>query len=87
MFRKPGCPATRRSCITASSHRRGTPPAVIARLNSALNIALADTTVRSRLAVDGVETLPGTPKAYAADIASEQAKWSAIIKTTGVTAE
>ncbi len=65
----------------------GTPPALIAKLNSALNVALADTTVRSRLAVDGVETLPGTSEAYAADIASEQAKWSAIIKKSGVTAE
>jgi hypothetical protein len=50
-------------------------------------MALADTTVRNRLAVDGAETLPGTPLAYAADIASDQSKWSAIIKTSGVTAE
>lgn len=65
----------------------GTPPEVIGKLNSALNIALADITVRNRLAVDGAETLPGTPQAYAADIASEQSKWSAIIKRSGVTAE
>jgi tripartite-type tricarboxylate transporter receptor subunit TctC len=65
----------------------GTPPAVIARLNGALNGVLADTDVQSRLAVDGAETLPGTPAAYAADIASEEAKWSDIIKKSGVTAE
>ena len=65
----------------------GTPPAIIAKLNAALNGALADADVRSRLAVDGAETLPGTPEAYAADIASEQAKWSAIIKKSGVTAQ
>jgi hypothetical protein len=28
-----------------------------------------------------------TPEAYAADIASEEAKWGAIIKQTGVTAQ
>ncbi|HTV36071.1 MAG TPA: tripartite tricarboxylate transporter substrate binding protein [Xanthobacteraceae bacterium] len=65
----------------------GTPPAVIAKLNYALNFALADTAVRSRLAVDGAETRPGTPQAYAADIASEQSKWSAIITKSGVTGQ
>jgi hypothetical protein len=39
--------------------------------------------VRRRLAVDGVETLPGAPEAYAADIAGEEAKWSAIIQGVG----
>jgi tripartite-type tricarboxylate transporter receptor subunit TctC len=61
----------------------GTPQPVVAKLNSALNDALADDEVRRRLAVDGVETLPGTPEAYAADIAGEEAKWSAIIQGVG----
>lgn len=65
----------------------GTAPAVIAKLNASLNLALAETSVRKRLAVDGAETLPGTPDAYAADIASEQSKWSAIIKKSGVAAQ
>jgi tripartite-type tricarboxylate transporter receptor subunit TctC len=65
----------------------GTPPPVIAKLNAALNRALAADDVRSRLAVDGAEALPGTPEAYAADIAAEEAKWSAIIKEAGVTGQ
>jgi tripartite-type tricarboxylate transporter receptor subunit TctC len=65
----------------------GTPPAVIAKLNASLNLALADTSVRNRFALDGAETLPGTPDAYAADIANEQSKWSAIIKKSGVAAQ
>jgi tripartite-type tricarboxylate transporter receptor subunit TctC len=65
----------------------GTPPEVIAKLNAALNNALADGDIRQRLAADGTETLPGTPEAYAADIAGEEAKWGAIIKQTGVTAQ
>jgi tripartite-type tricarboxylate transporter receptor subunit TctC len=65
----------------------GTPPVVIGKLNAALNDTLADVDVRSRLAVDGAETLPGAPEAYAADIAGEEAKWSAIVKKSGVTAE
>jgi tripartite-type tricarboxylate transporter receptor subunit TctC len=65
----------------------GTPAPVIAKLNGALNGALADPVVRSRLSADGDETLPGTPEAYAADIASEQAKWSDVIKKSGVAAQ
>ena len=65
----------------------GTPPEVVAKLNAALNNALADDGIRQRLAADGTETLPGTPEAYAADIAGEEAKWGAIIKQTGVTAQ
>jgi tripartite-type tricarboxylate transporter receptor subunit TctC len=65
----------------------GTPPSIIAKLNAALNNALADDEIRNRLGADGTETLPGTPEAYAADIASEEAKWGAIIKQTGVTAQ
>jgi tripartite-type tricarboxylate transporter receptor subunit TctC len=64
----------------------GTPSPAISKLNTALNSALADPAIRSRLSADGDETLPGTPAAYAADIASEQAKWSAIIKEAGVAA-
>jgi tripartite-type tricarboxylate transporter receptor subunit TctC len=62
----------------------GTPPEVIAKLNAALNNALADGDIRKRLAADGTETLPGTPESYAAEIASEEAKWGAIIKSAGV---
>jgi tripartite-type tricarboxylate transporter receptor subunit TctC len=65
----------------------GTPPDIIAKLNGALNSALADAEVRGRLAADGTETLPGTPAAYAADIAGEEAKWGAILKQTGTTAQ
>ena len=62
----------------------GTPPTAIAKLNAALDSALANVDVQKRLSVDGAQTLPGTPQAYVADIATEQAKWSAIIKEAGV---
>jgi hypothetical protein len=59
-----------------------TPSEIIAKLNAALNGALADGDIRQRLAAEGTETRPGTPEAHAADIASEEAKWGAIIKST-----
>lgn len=60
----------------------GTPLEIVNKLNAVLNLALGDSSIRDRLAVDGTETLPGTPQAYADDIAGEEAKWSAIIRAT-----
>lgn len=58
----------------------GTPPDIVTRLNGALNAALADPDVKAKLTADGEIVLPSTPAAYMADIASEETKWSAIIK-------
>jgi tripartite-type tricarboxylate transporter receptor subunit TctC len=65
----------------------GTPPDVVGKLNTALNGSLADAEVKKKLAVEGAETLPVSPAAYAADIGSEEAKWSAIIRKSGMRAE
>ena len=65
----------------------GTPPAVIARLNKELNAALAAEDVRTRLATEGAEALPGTPEAYAADIGKEEKKWGGLVKKLGLKVE
>jgi tripartite-type tricarboxylate transporter receptor subunit TctC len=65
----------------------GTPPAIVARLNTALNTALANPDVRARLAVDGAEPLPSTPAEYAADIDREETQWSKVVKESGAKAE
>ena len=60
----------------------GTPPEVIAKLNAALNNALADGESGSGLPSTAPRCCRAR-RAYAADIASEEAKWCAIIKQTG----
>jgi tripartite-type tricarboxylate transporter receptor subunit TctC len=65
----------------------GTPRAIIERLNTALNAALASNDVRARLAIDGAEPLPGTPADYAADIDREESQWSKVVKASGAKAE
>ena len=65
----------------------GTPPAIIEKLNKALNTALASDDVRSRLAIDGAEPLPSTPAEYGADIDREEAQWSKVVKASGAKAE
>jgi len=61
----------------------GTPPEIVARLNRALNAALAAPEVKDKLTADGEIVLPGTPEDYATDIGNEAVKWSTIINKAG----
>jgi len=65
----------------------GTPPTIIARLNKELNAALATSEVKERLATEGAEALPGTPEAYAADVAEDEKKWGGLVKKLGLKVE
>ena len=65
----------------------GTPPDIIARLNHDLRAAVNDPAVKARIAADGGDPLPLTPAEYAADIAKEEPKWSALIKRLGLRVE
>jgi tripartite-type tricarboxylate transporter receptor subunit TctC len=65
----------------------GTPPAIIARLNKDLQVALADTTLRNRLDAEGGEVLPGTPEDYAAMIDREEKKWGPLVRSLSLKVE
>ena len=69
---------------------RGTPQAVIARLNAAIVEALADPVVRERLASLGQEIPPReqqTPEALGAQHKAEIDKWWPVIKAAGIKAD
>lgn len=80
----PGFDAVLRYGLVAPA---GTPRPVIETLNKALSETLAVPEVRNRLALEGVEPLPGTPEDYAADIASDEVLWSKVVKASGAKAE
>jgi len=80
----PGFEAVLRYGVVAPA---GTPPAIIARLNKALNDALASDEIRKRLALEGAEPLPSTPAEYAADIDREETLWGKIVKASGAKAD
>lgn len=66
---------------------RGTPKEAVAKLNAAVASALADATVRLRLADLGLEIVPPaqqTPEALGAHHKAEIEKWWPIIKAAGV---
>jgi tripartite-type tricarboxylate transporter receptor subunit TctC len=62
----------------------GTPAPIIAKLNAAINKALADPAVSSALEKTGIDATPGsTPAQTTAFIDAELAKWAPIIKASG----
>jgi tripartite-type tricarboxylate transporter receptor subunit TctC len=66
---------------------KGTPPAIVAALNSAINGALANPQVAARLIEIGAEPAPGTPQELAAFMAKDAETWADVIKTAGIKAE
>jgi tripartite-type tricarboxylate transporter receptor subunit TctC len=65
----------------------GTPRPIIARLNRALNAALASEEVRRRLAIEGAEPQPTTPEQHAAIIDREVTMWTELVKAAGIKAD
>ena len=65
----------------------GTPREVVARLNAALNKALAQSDIREKLEVAGLESKPGTPEEMTALVESEYARWGKVVKAVGIRPE
>lgn len=65
----------------------GTPADVVAKVNEALRKALDTTAVKARLHVLGLESMPGTPAQMADFAAKERAKWSQVIRASGIRVE
>ena len=66
---------------------KGTPAAVIDRLNAGFNAALANPRVRGRLDEAGVRPVGGPPERLAEQIRIETDRWSRVIKANNIKAE
>ncbi len=66
---------------------RGLPPEIVARVNQAVNAALAEPDLKERFARLGAETTGGTPQAFAATVKAESAKWKKVITERKITAD
>jgi tripartite-type tricarboxylate transporter receptor subunit TctC len=66
---------------------RGLPPEIVARVNQAVNAALAEPELKERFARLGAETTGGTPQAFAAVVKAESAKWKKVITERKITAD
>ena len=65
----------------------GTPKPVLAKLNGAINAALKQDDVRTRLGGAGIEIQGGTPEEFGAVIKAEIDKWGRIVKQAGIQPE
>jgi len=66
---------------------KGTPPAVIARMNAVANEILADPAVKKRLAEMGASTLGGTSQQLAEHLAAETEKWGRLVRDAHISAQ
>ena len=63
---------------------KGTPAAVIEKLNAEINAALGDPTIKARMADLGGTAFPGSPADFARLIADETERWGRAVKFSGV---
>jgi tripartite-type tricarboxylate transporter receptor subunit TctC len=79
-----GYPSINSGAWVALLAPRGTPGAIIARLNRATNDALTSPTMRDVLARLGAEPRGGTPDDLARHMKAEHAKWGPIVASLGL---
>jgi len=65
----------------------GTPPAVIARLNTEIGKVMMMPEVKAKLIAQGVEAKTSTPEQFAAMMKSDTTKWHKIVKDAGIKPE
>ncbi len=61
----------------------GTPKDVIERLNREANRALADASVKSQFAAQGIDAMGGTAEQFGTYIKEETAKWARVVQASG----
>ena len=65
----------------------GTPPDIVARLNTQINLALNSAELKTRLNSEGAIAMPTTPDAFGQHIVREIARWKPVIQSGRVKAE
>jgi len=76
-------PGYEASAFFGISAPKATPPAIVARLNSAINVVLADAKIKARIADLGGTPLPGSPSDFGKLVADETEKWAKVVKFSG----
>ena len=66
---------------------KGTPRAIVDKLNRELNAVLTDPPIVEKLATLGIVATPGTPQQLADQIRTDLAKYGQVVKSAGIKAE
>jgi tripartite-type tricarboxylate transporter receptor subunit TctC len=80
-------PGYEASFWTGVAAPKGTPAAIVDKLNKEVNAVLADPKVKARLAEWGATALAGSPADFGKFIADETEKWGKVIRTANIKAE
>lgn len=83
-FAEQGLPAVDAPLWNAIVAPAGTPPAIVARLNDAINAVLAEPDVRQKLANGGMDVIGGAPEVLDRMMRDEAAKWLPVIQRIGI---
>jgi tripartite-type tricarboxylate transporter receptor subunit TctC len=73
--------------LSGLSIQKGTPPAVVEKLEAAMVQVLSSPAIKQRLESQGFVVPTLGSKAYTAFVASEIPRWTKVIKTAGITAQ
>jgi len=63
---------------------RGTPPDIVAKLNGAVNAALANPQLKARMNELGGDPMPLTPDVFGKLVADETQKWAGVIRSANI---
>jgi tripartite-type tricarboxylate transporter receptor subunit TctC len=66
---------------------KGTPPAIVEKLNREINLALADPKIKARFAELGAVPFVATPAEMVTHVANETEKWGKAVKFSGATVD
>ena len=80
-------PGYEASAVGGIGAPKGTPAAIVNRLNAEIDAALADPAMNARFADLGVVPVPGTPADFGKLIAAETEKWAKVIQFAGIKAQ
>ena len=86
-FAEQGFPGVETVFFWAMLAPAGTPPEVVARLNSALGQTLRDPAVRAEFGKQSMETSPGTSEEIARFMAAEIPRWRQVVQKAGLKQE
>jgi tripartite-type tricarboxylate transporter receptor subunit TctC len=80
-------PGYESSFWTGIAAPKGTPPAIVDKLNKEINAILADPKMRARIKDLGGAVLPGSPADFAKFVADETEKWGKVIRAANIKVE
>lgn len=66
---------------------KGTPVAIVERLNAAVNKALREPDIEKNFAVAGFRSTGGTPQRFAERIGKDMARWNKVVAAMGIKPE